>query len=40
MMEGNRVLEKIENFSSRLIDKGALDLEKKAFKRARRLQNI
>ena len=29
MMEGNRVLEKIENFGARLIDKGALGLDKK-----------
>ena len=32
MMEGNRVLEKIENFSARLIEKGALGLEKKLLK--------
>ena len=31
-MEGNRVLEKIENFSSRLVDNGALGLEKKLLK--------
>ncbi len=32
MLKGNRVLEKIENFSFRLIDKGAMGLDKKLLK--------